>query len=407
MKPAPRKLEVGLQQRLKDEIAHRLPSLVSLRQQLHQYPELCFEERETQAILLKEIAKIPDWQVQCGIAETGIVATLNAKSAGPCIALRADMDGLPITENTGKPYSSRNPGKMHACGHDGHMTCLVGAMQVLASMRSELSGPIRAVFQPAEEGGGGALRMCEEGILENPSVQAIFGFHGWPSERLGTLTITPGRAWAAFIHLEIKVIGKGGHAAMPHRCIDPVIVAAQIVTALQTVTSRSVDPIEATVLSVTRIEAGTTDNVIPDYAILEGTIRYFTPDAAARIRDRVNSIATHIAQAFGASVEILLESGYPTLVNDPKLTSRSVEYLASLSSWTAVSDSQPPVMVAEDFSYYSERVPGAFFFLGLRPHTEESMPGLHTPRFDFPDTAIPFGVELLCSLALNAPALLA
>jgi amidohydrolase len=253
-----------------------LPSLVQLRHELHAEPELGFEEVNTSRRVLEKLKSVPGVEIRTGVAKTGIVATLGSEKKGPCVALRAEMDALPIEEATGKPYASKVPGKMHACGHDGHTTCAVGAFLVLSKIQDELKGPVKFVFQPSEESVGGARVMCEEGCLENPKVDAIFGLHGYPiagNLRLGEVALARGPAMAGSRGFTIEVKGKGGHAAAPHLCIDPVYIGAQIVNAVQSMVSRSTNPLESMVVSVTRFVAGTARNIIPETALLEGTLR--------------------------------------------------------------------------------------------------------------------------------------
>ncbi|MFC1526064.1 M20 family metallopeptidase [Candidatus Latescibacterota bacterium] len=381
-------------------IAEVLPELIELRHAIHQHPELKYEEEQTAARVCDALEGLPGMELRTGVAGTGVVATLGAERQGEGIALRADMDALPMPEQTGKPWASRVPGKMHACGHDGHVTCLVGAARVLASMAERLGGPVKFIFQPAEEGGAGGRRMCEEGVLENPSVAAIFGLHAWPELPQGEVGLRPGAALASADGLQIQVTGRGAHAAYPHMGIDPILIASHIVVALQSVVSRNVDPQDSAVVTVAQIAGGTAGNIIPPEVTLQGTIRSLNPDTRSLLWERVESVATHTARAMGGAATTRIDEGYPALANDVRahdLVARVLEEPGIPLSGRLV----PPVMGAEDFAYYAERVPAMFSNLGIRPPGGDSHPHLHQPDFDFPDEALPLGVRLHVEVVLR------
>ncbi|MED5416485.1 MAG: M20 family metallopeptidase, partial [Candidatus Latescibacterota bacterium] len=332
--------------------------------------------------------------IRTGVAETGVVVTLGADRPGPMVALRADMDALAIQETSGMPYASATDGKMHACGHDGHTTCLVGAVRVLSAIRDELAGPVRFVFQPAEEGGGGGGRMCDEGVLDG--VKAIFGLHGWPYLPQGELGVRSGPFLASSDRFRIVVDGQGAHAAFPHQGVDPIPIAAQIVLGLQTIASRQTDPLDAVVVTVAQIHGGTADNIIPAQIELRGTLRSLQAGTRRSAMDQIERIATQIAAAHQARAQVTITEGTPVLAND-RIAAGFGQQVASTASLTPVDID--PVMGGEDFAFYAERIPAAFFALGVRPPDRDSYPALHQPDYDFPDAAIATGVALHVQLA--------
>lgn len=380
-------------------IARRLPAWTTLRQALHAEPETAFEERATAARIVAALAEVPGLTIRSGVAGTGVVATLGAGKAGPCLALRADMDALPVTEESDRPYASRRAGVAHVCGHDGHVACLVGAAQVLGELADELAGPVRFIFQPAEENGGGGRLMVEQGALDDPPVAAIYALHGWPGLPLGTVGIRGGAMMAATDALDVILHGRGTHAASPHLGIDPIVAAAHVVTALQSVVTRNLPPSEPAVVTIGRIAGGTIRNVIPDSVRLEGTLRTLSEPVREMARAAVRRVIEQTAAAFGARAEVTLTPGYPVLVNDAAATARVVRVATARLGAAAVRSDLPVSLGGEDFAYYLQRVPGALWRLGV------SLPGggaeipLHSARFDFPDAAIPLGVGLHCALA--------
>jgi amidohydrolase len=368
------------------------------RRHLHAHPELSGHERETAAFVAEQLRRL-GYEPVTGVGGTnGLTAEL-AGPPGPCVALRADMDALPITEETGLPFASTRPGAMHACGHDAHTAMLLGAAQLLRQRQAELRRPVRLIFQPHEEQfPGGAAPLIAAGVLEN--VASIFGLHISSQLPLGVLGTRPGPFMAGLNDLDIRVIGKGGHAAMPEQCVDPLVAAAQIVVALQSVVSRSLAMTDLAVVSVTRIEAGSADNIIPQDVRMRGTIRTYDPGVQARVCARVREIATGVAAAHGATAEVRLDPGYPVLVNDPEVTRRACEIAAAIGFEAAKIQTIEPQGGGEDFAYYCQKAPGAFAFLGARvagdayPH--------HHPRFDVDEAALPLGAALLAAYALHA-----
>jgi amidohydrolase len=402
---------------LRSMIASMHGALTAFRHDLHAHPELSFAEHRTSRRVAEELARL-GIEHRTGLAGgTGVLGYLPAtepatdSGSGPAVALRADMDALPITEATGRPYASTTPGVMHACGHDGHTAMLLGAAGVLSQLEHR-PHPVLLLFQPAEESGGGAEHMVRDGVLSGrvlgPAADRVFGLHGWPTLPLGVLATRPGPMLASTDEFLITIKGVGGHAAMPHLCKDPIVAASAVVMALQTVVSRNCGPLEQAVCTVGRFTGGTVDNIIPEAVELEGTTRALLPEVRERLERRVKEIARFTAEAHGCEADIRWNRGYPVTRNDESLTAQTVGALREVMGQERVIIAEHPVMGGEDFSYYGTHARACFLFLGLRPGSpsssqsvSESWPGLHTPRFDFHDAAIPVGVEALCTLALR------
>lgn len=378
-----------------------LPDLVELRHQLHQWPEPGYEEERTARTVAERLSALPGLEVRTGFAKTGVVGLLNGDSDGPCIALRADMDCLPMEDTTGLPWASQRPGFAHACGHDGHTTCLLGTAGVLAQHRDQLPGPVLFLFQPAEEGGAGAHAMIEDGALDNPRPKAIFGLHGYPGLEVGSFSVRPGSIMAASDVLRVRVTGNGTHAAMPHLGRDPILAASHAVTALQSLTSRRTDPLDSAVVTVAKFQAGNAFNVIPESVDLLGTIRTLQESTRRQIHEEAKTLFQSVCGGLGCRAEVTIEDGYPVCVND----ARAVEYLHSVFqsplNTGARLHSQNPMMAAEDFAFYGRDLPSTFFFVGVRRPGEENPALLHQNHYDFNDEAIPYAVRAFCALALN------
>ncbi|MEK6642448.1 MAG: M20 family metallopeptidase [Planctomycetota bacterium] len=375
------------------------PSIVALRHDIHAHPELGFEEHETARRVLDQIKALPNLTIRTGVAKTGVVATLNSDKPGRCIALRAELDCLPITEETGLAYASTHPGRMHACGHDGHTSCLVGAAKVLSHMASDLPGKVKFIWQPAEEGGGGGKVMCDEGVLENPKVDAIFALHGWPYLDLGTVGIKAGPAMASTNPWSMTIHGTGAHAAYPHKGVDPIVVAAHVITALQTIASRFTDPLDSVVVTIGRIAAGTAANIIPDTAELVGTIRTLSPTTRKRAVELFDQIAKQTASAFGARADVRVTEGYPVCVNDASMARFVEEVARDVLGADKVAENVNASMGGEDFAYYAQKVPAAFWRLGVRRGDPAKQPTLHQSTYDFADEAIPIAIRMHCEIA--------
>ena len=380
----------GLRQEVEENFGEKI---VALRRDIHREPELGFDTEKTAGKVLAALEGLP-LDVETGVAKNGIVATLEGD--GPTVALRADMDALPILEDTGLPFASETEGKMHACGHDGHTSMLVGAAHVLSGMRDRLSGTVKFVFQPAEEGGGGGKVMVDEGVADD--VSAIFALHLWPGLPFGKVATKAGPIMAAADAFEMEVKASGGHGAMPHLASDAIAIAAQVVTALQTIVSREVDPVEPAVLTVGEIGAGTAFNIIPDKARIGGTVRTLNADLRERIPARIEELARGIAQGMRGDVDLDYTFSYPVTVNDEAAANLALDVAEDLFGGESVLELPSPSMGAEDFSYFLERLPGAFIWLGIG----EDASGLHTPKFAFDEEILPRGSALLAALAIEA-----
>jgi hippurate hydrolase len=379
-----------------NRIADFHAEMIQWRQRIHAYPETAFEEQKT-AALVAELLESFGLRVDRDIARTGVVGTLEGGAPGNrAIALRADMDALHIDEQNSVPYASRRPGRMHACGHDGHTAMLLGAAKHLAETRN-FAGRIHFIFQPAEENEGGARLMLEEGVLERYPVESVFGMHNWPELPVGQFAIRPGPMMAAFDIFEITVKGRGAHAAMPHLAVDPVVAAAQLISALQTIASRNVHPLESTVVSVTQIHGGDTWNVIPEIVVLRGTTRSFSPAVRDQIEPAIRRIADGICRAGGTQMELRYERRYPATINTPSETETAAATAASLVGDGNVKRDLLPSMAAEDFACFLERRPGAYIWIGNG--TADAGGVLHNPHYDFNDAVLPLGASYWVRLA--------
>jgi hippurate hydrolase len=381
---------------LKEEVrANFAEKIVALRRDIHREPELGFDTKKTAEKVLAAIEGLP-LDIQTGVAENGIVATLKGERDGPTVGLRADMDALPIHEETGLPFASEVDGKMHACGHDGHTSMLVGAAHALCGMRERLNGTVKFFFQPAEEGGGGGKVMVGEGVADD--VSPVFALHVWPGLPFGTAGTKAGPIMAAADSFEMTVRGSGGHGAFPHQTVDAIAIAAQIVTALQTVVSREVDPVEPAVLTVGEIRAGSAFNIIPETARLGGTVRTLNADLRRQMPERIEQLARGVAQGMRGDVELDYSFSYPVTMNDEGAASRALGVIGDLFGEEHTLELPNPSMGAEDFSFFLEKIPGAFIWLGAG----EDVSGLHTPTFAFDEEILPQGSALLTALALEA-----
>jgi hippurate hydrolase len=370
--------------------------IVALRRDIHREPELGFDTEKTAKKVIAALDGLP-LDIERGVARNGIVATLRGRE-GPTVALRADMDALPIEEETGLPFSSWIGGRMHACGHDGHTSMLVGAAHALSleDFRDRLNGTVKFVFQPAEEGGGGGRVMVDEGVADD--VSSIFALHLWPGLPFGKVATKAGPIMAAADAFEMEIIGSGGHGAMPHLAADAVVIAAQVVTALQTVVSREVDPVEPAVLTVGEIGAGTAFNIIPEKARLGGTVRTLNPDLRERMPGRMEAVARGVAKGMRGDANLDYIFSYPVTANDEGVACRALGVAEELFGGHSVLELANPSMGAEDFAYFLEKVPGAFIWLGVG----EDVSGLHTPQFAFDEEILARGSALLAALALES-----
>ncbi len=381
-----------------EQIESVLPQVVSLRRELHAHPELARKEHATSGKVRAILGELAGIEVLPPMMATDVVAVLNPDRDGPCLALRADMDALPIAEETDVPCKSTVSGIMHACGHDGHTATLVGTALVLSRFADALPGKVKFIFQPDEEDGGGGGELCRCGVLESPRVDGVVALHGWPLQPAGTIAIRAGSIMAANTAFSITVRGCGTHGAYPHRGIDPIVIAAQIITALQQVVARTVDPLEAAVVTVGQVSGGSASNVIPAECFMKGTLRYTRAETGEALRQQVSRIAEHTARAHGAEAEVSFRGGYPPMVNDPELTRLVQDTARDLFGPERVITNEPPTMGVEDFAFYAQRVPAAMFHLGLRPPDMDSFPTLHNPQFNFNDAVLPVGIRMFCEI---------
>ena len=362
---------------------------IAWRRDLHRHPEIAFQEHRTSRLIA---SLLEGWglKVRTGYGGTGVVGTLSRGSGSRAIAIRADIDALPITEDSGVEHASLTPGRMHACGHDGHTAMLLAAARHCAT-DGTFDGTVHFVFQPAEENEAGALRMIEDGLFREHPTDAVYSLHNWPDLPVGSYAALDGAIMAAFGVFEIVVRGRGAHAAMPHKGADPILAASQVVSALQSVSSRAVSPLEAVVVSATQIHAGDTWNVIPDICTIRGTTRWFSDEAGRTVEERLKSIASNVAQAFGCEAVIDYQARYPATVNDAG-AARFIRETASSPKVGLSAIDAPLSMVSEDFAFMLQEKPGCYLWLGAQREGEN--PGLHSPRFDFNDAILPLGADL-------------
>lgn len=387
--------------RFKNDAINMFDELVELRRSLHRIPEVGFKEYNTSKFIqryLKDELNIP---FKAGLAGgTGIVAMIEGGQPGPTIAVRTDMDGLPIGEQTDLPYSSINPGYMHACGHDGHMAIVLGTAKLLNRYKSQLKGNVKFIFQPAEELSLGAKKMIDDGVLEDPTVDAIFGFHIWPEFEKNKIGIKDGVIMSSGDKFDIEVVGKGSHGAEPYKGIDPVVVSAEIISAIQTIVSREVDILRNTaVVSVGVLNGGTAFNVIPERINMSGTIRTTDEEIQRRIPQSIERIAKGVSEAHNAKFMFEHTNLFPLTVNDEYIAKTSYRILKKSLGASRVEWLQYPGMASEDFSQYLELVPGMYFFVGAKE--EEGPLDLHSPDYDFDESVLCIGVETLSTLAYN------
>ena len=370
--------------------------IIQIRRDLHRIPELAFQETKTAAYIKQYLERF-DFEVVTGIAENGIVATMKTGRPGPTILLRADMDALPIEEATNLAFASTHPGTMHACGHDAHMTMVLAAATVLDRMRPDLRGNIKFLFQPAEEGPGGAKPMIEAGVLDNPLVDYVFGCHVWPDIPEGTIGVRSGQFMAAMDRFDIKITGKGGHGAKPHVCVDALEVSTQVVNAFQRVVSRHSDPLSPTVVTVGSLHAGTAHNIIPGVADMSGTTRTFDSKIWNQWEKRLDKIIKGVCDSMGAEYELTYSPGYPVTANDPEM-SQLVEKCATNVVGSDQVIIPAKTMGGEDFAFFLEEAKGCYFALGAgRPDGAS----VHNPEFDFNEDILQTGVETYCRIALE------
>jgi amidohydrolase len=380
-------------------VADLQPDIMAWRRDIHAHPELLYDVHRTAAFVADRLREFGCDEVATGLGRTGVVGVIKGRKppAGTdvkVIGLRADMDALPIEEQTNLPYASRTSGKMHACGHDGHTAMLLGAARYLAETRN-FAGDAIVIFQPAEEGGAGAAAMIKDGLMDRFGIDQVYGMHNGPGIPLGSFAIRSGPIMAATDSIDIRIEGLGGHAARPHKCIDSVLVGAQLITALQSIVARSVDPLDSAVISICEFHAGNARNVIPQTAELKGTVRTLKSDVRKLVEKRVREVVAGVAQITGARIELDYEPGYPVTVNHAVQTDFATKVAKEVAGDGNVHE-MPPMMGAEDFAYMLEARPGAFIFCG-----NGDSAGLHHPAYDFNDDAIVYGTSYWIKLVEN------
>jgi len=382
-----------------NRVADLQPDIQAWRRDIHQHPELLYDVHRTAAFVAERLREFGCDEVATGLGRTGVVGVIKGrKPAGKgdvrVIGLRADMDALPIEEETDLPYASRTPGLMHACGHDGHTAMLLGAARYLAETRN-FAGDAVVIFQPAEEGGAGAAAMIKDGLMDRFAIDQVYGMHNGPGIPVGSFAIRQGPIMAATDSIDIRIEGLGGHAARPHKCVDSVLVGAQLITALQSIVSRTVDPLDSAVISMCEFHAGHARNVIPQTAELKGTVRTLTEEVRALVEKRVREVVAGVAQITGARIDLVYERGYPVTVNHASQTETATQVAKEIAGDGNVHESLP-MMGAEDFSYMLEARPGAFIFCG-----NGDSAGLHHPAYNFNDEAIVYGTSYWIKLVEN------
>ncbi|MEA4884745.1 MAG: amidohydrolase [Clostridia bacterium] len=394
------KLEIAMNDELIAVLAEQVTEqVIGWRRQIHEHPEAGFEEINTSDLAARLLSSV-GCVVRSGIAKTGAVGLLRGGRPGPTVALRADMDSLPIAEDTGLPWASRVPGRMHACGHDGHVAMLMGAAWVLSQVRDDLPGNVKFIFQPSEERDGGAAPMIDAGVLEEPHVDAIFATHLWPDVPFGSIRVHRGPAMASLDEFSARIHGRGGHVATPHKSVDAISAAGTFITQLQTIVSREIDPTEPVVVSVGRIEGGTAYNAIADEVFMNGTVRVVNPSLRQVVKDKIEARLRGVAEATGTGYDYDYHFGYPPVVN----STRMAEFVNASAGRILGNDhsgyAERPSLVGEDFAYFAQQAPGAIFLLGVGDELTGCYP-LHHPKFTFNEAIMTTGVRLHAQLAVD------
>jgi amidohydrolase len=378
-----------------NSIAALHPEMTAWRHDLHAHPELSLRESRTSAVVREKLVDFGVDEVITGMATHGVVGVIRAGSSNRAIGLRADMDALPIQEETGLPHASRNPGAMHACGHDGHTAMLLGAAKYLAETRN-FDGTVYLIFQPAEEFEGGADMMVKDGLFDRCPMEKIYGLHNWPGAKTGTFLWRTGAMMAAVGFFDIVVTGKGSHGAFPHQGIDPIMVSAQIIGALQTIVSRSIEPIEGSVVSIGSISGGEAHNILPERVVMKGTARWYKAEVGDQIEAGMNRLVKGIAESFGATAELRFCRHAPATVNDAEATALATGAARTVAGADGVKEMKAPTMGGEDFAYMLNAKQGAYLMLGAA--RGEHDPQLHHPKYDFNDAILPVGASWWATL---------
>lgn len=382
-------------------IDENMAGVIELRHKLHQIPELSYQEFKTAAVIRSELDQLGIEHIDGVLGASTATIALIGDQSKPCIAFRADIDALPILEKTGLSYASLHPGVMHACGHDGHTAILLGAAGLFKKIAGDLPVCVKLIFQPAEEGGAGAEKLVQAGVLSDklgPKVQAIFGLHGWPSLPVGIVGTKPGPLLAATDNFVATFIGKGCHGAFPHKGVDPIVTACEAVLNLQGVISREMDPTDPAVITVGIINAGTAANIIPDRASISGTARTISESSRAEVKQSIARRLQGIAQANNCELQFEWVQGYPPIVNDPRMAEYVAKIARLIASFVPI---EKPTMAGEDFAYYLEKVPGCFFLIGVQADPQLPYPPLHNNHYDFTDASLKTGIRMFANLAKN------
>ncbi len=396
-----RNMEDQISKKIKSISKQIFPGLVRLRRELHQYPELAFDEVRTSERIVRELRKL-GLDFKKGVAKTGVVGLLNTLKKGRTVALRADMDALPVEEQTRFSYRSKNKGLMHACGHDVHVTCLIGAAKILTRLKDQLPGKVKFIFQPSEEvPPGGAKPMIEAGVLRNPDASGIFALHCDSVIPVGKIGVREGPTMAQADSFDIVIAGIGGHGARPNLGVDAIVVASQVVQALQTIASRKIDPVQPVVITIGKIEGGSARNIICDRVVLKGTARSLGKQVASRIPALLKTIVSGITKSARASFELEYSPGYPVLINHPQATDLVRGAAAQMFGKQAVFEISKPTMGGEDFAYYLQKVPGSFLRLGIRNPKKHAVYPWHHPKFTVDEDAIKVGSAVLAGIAFD------
>lgn len=392
--------DINISQKILNKAAEIEPRIIEIRHQIHQNPELSFQETKTAALAAAEMRKL-GFEVRENIFGTGVTADFkNSESEdSKTLLIRADMDALPVSEKNELDYISKNEGVMHACGHDGHTAILIGTALVLKELSQEFKGNLKFLFQPGEETSGGAAGMIKEGVLENPKVDAALGLHLWGSTAEGVVEYKSGSFMASPDHFDLKIIGRGGHAARPHNTIDPIPIGAEIISNLQKIISRRVDPLESAVISVCNFESGSTHNVIPDTALLKATVRSLKPEIREQLAADIEKVVKNICEIYGADYELDYVFGYPPVINDSEMTELLAKSAVKVLGEDRVHEREKAEMGGEDFSYFGEEVPAVFCFLGIAPEGE--IINHHQADFKFNDSVLKDGIAVMAQTAVD------
>jgi len=389
-----------IRQKILNKTAEIESKIIEIRHQIHQNPELSFAETETAALAASEMRRL-GFEVKEKIFGTGVLATFKNSNQpdSKTLLIRADMDALPVQEKNNLFYSSQKDGVMHACGHDGHTAILIGTALVLKELAADFNGNLKFLFQPGEETSGGADGMIKEGVLKNPEVDAALGLHLWGSTPEGVVEYKSGPFMASPDHFDLKIIGRGGHAARPHNTVDPIPIGSEIISALQKIVSRRIDPSESAVISVCNFEAGSTHNVIPDSAILKGTVRSLKPKIREQLADNIETVIKNICNIYGAEYEFDYVFGYPPVINNSEMTDLLAHSAAKILGGDRVKERKKPEMGGEDFSFFGKEVPAVFYFLGIAP--EGKIINHHQADFKFDDSVLKDGVAVMAQTAVD------